>query len=71
MTERRRPTSYRLGPDTLDLIARLSLHLPDDMGRPRSAADVLRLAVRQLAEHARLPGLPRGRGRIPKNENPK
>jgi len=41
--------SYRLGPDTLDLIEQLRRTMLDDLGRPRSASDVVRLALQRLA----------------------
>ncbi len=54
MTEkgRTRPlaTVARLGDETRDLIDLLRVALADELGRDRSVADVLRIAVRRLAD---------------------
>lgn len=55
--------SYRLGDDTLVLIDRLSEHFRNPLGRSMSGADVVRLAVRRLAESEGLDG---GEKKIPK-----
>lgn len=49
-------TSYRLGDDTLGLIDRLRHQITDPLGRPVSAADVIRISVRRLAEAELNPG---------------
>ncbi len=53
-------TVARLGDETRDLIDRLRDHLADELGRRRSVADVLRVAVRRLAD-AELPTPAKGR----------
>ncbi len=43
--------SYRLDRDTSDLIDRLKLAMRDpETNRPRTEADVIRIAIRRLAE---------------------
>lgn len=44
------PRSYRFDPETVTLIERLCEAMPPtETGRPRTATDVLRIAVRELA----------------------
>ena len=49
------PTSYRLGAETKALIRRLQVALPDDLGRKRSATDIIKLALQDLAQLANVP----------------
>lgn len=48
---RPKASSYRLRDDLLALIDELRVAMPDEAtGQPRSASDVIRIAVRQLAK---------------------